>query len=135
MIKGLYLLNLNPFRNTVFPHIVAAATILFWKWKWGNYSREETIQRRKLLFYGNFWHFDITHKLCQWSSIDVFTTQNIEILAKILKKALCFMVMCLEIFFWIQMMQFAWPNQIKYNCGGKRENCLREENYSSEETI
>ena len=45
------------------------------------------------------------------------------------------MVKCLEIFFWIQMMQFAWPNQIKYNCGGKRENCLREENYSSEETI
>ena len=54
---------------------------------------------------------------------------------KFSKKALSFMVMCLEIFFWIQMMQFAWPNQIKYNCGGKRENCLREENYSSEETI
>ena len=28
---------------TVFPHIVAAATILFWKFKWGKYSREETI--------------------------------------------------------------------------------------------
>jgi hypothetical protein len=54
---------------------------------------------------------------------------------KFSKKALYFMVMCLEIFFWIQMMQFAWPNQIKYNCGSKRENCLREENYSSEETI
>ena len=37
--------------NTVFPHIVAAATILFWKLECGNYSREETIQRRKLLFY------------------------------------------------------------------------------------
>ena len=45
------------------------------------------------------------------------------------------MVMCLEMFFWSQMMQFAWPNQIKYNCRGKRENCFREENYSSEETI
>ena len=38
------------FVNTVFPHIVAAVTILFWKLKWGNYSREETIQGRKLLF-------------------------------------------------------------------------------------
>ena len=45
------------------------------------------------------------------------------------------MVMCLEIFVWIQMMQFTWPNQIKYDCRGKRENCLGEENYSSEETI
>ena len=34
---------------TVFPHIVAAATILFWNLRCGNYSREETIQRRKLL--------------------------------------------------------------------------------------
>ena len=76
--------------HTVFPHIVAAAFILFWKCKWGNYSREETIQRRKLLFYGNFWHFDITHKLFQSTSIDVFTTQNIEILAKILKKSSLF---------------------------------------------
>ena len=41
---------------TVFPHIVSAETILFWIWKskghntWicGNYSREETIQGRKL---------------------------------------------------------------------------------------
>ena len=54
---------------------------------------------------------------------------------KFSKKALYFMIMCLEIFVWIQMMQFAWPNQIKYNCRGKRENCFREENYSSEETI
>ena len=85
--------------------------------KWGNYSSEETIQGRKLFkggnyIYGNFWHFDITHKLFQSTSIDVFTTQNLEILAKILKKALYFMVICLEIFFWIQMMQFSWPNQI-----------------------
>ena len=35
---------------TVFPRIVSAETILFWKLKCGNYSREETIQRRKLLF-------------------------------------------------------------------------------------
>ena len=54
---------------------------------------------------------------------------------KFSKKALYFMVMCLEIFVWIQMMQFTWPNQIKYDCRGKRENCLGEENYSSEETI
>ena len=32
------------------------------------------------------------------------------------------------------MMQFAWPNQIKCNCGGKRELFLREEHYLSEET-
>ena len=35
------------------------------------------------------------------------------------------MVKCLEIFFWIQMMQFAWPNQIKYNCGGKERKLLK----------
>ena len=35
--------------DTVFPHIVAAATILFWEFECGNYSREETVQRRKLL--------------------------------------------------------------------------------------
>ena len=28
---------------TVFPYIVAAATILFWKFECGKYSREETI--------------------------------------------------------------------------------------------
>ena len=39
---------------TIFPHIVAAATILFWKLKCGKYSREETIQGRKLLFYFTF---------------------------------------------------------------------------------
>ena len=37
--------------RTVFPHIVAAATILFWKLECGNYSKEETIQGRKLLIY------------------------------------------------------------------------------------
>ena len=42
--------------NTVFPHIVAAATILFWKLGCGNYSREETIQRRKLLISCFFYH-------------------------------------------------------------------------------
>ena len=78
----------SPF--TVFPRIFSAETILFWKLKCGNYSREETIQRRKLLFYGNFWHFDITHKLFQSTSIDVFTTQNIKILAKMLKKSSLF---------------------------------------------
>ena len=41
-------------KDTVIPHIVAAATILFWKFECGNYSREETIQRRKVLFYCNF---------------------------------------------------------------------------------
>ena len=35
-------------KSTVFPHIIAAATILFWNLRCGNYSREETIQRRKL---------------------------------------------------------------------------------------
>ena len=35
---------------TVFPRIVSAETILFWKLECGNYSREETIQGRKLLF-------------------------------------------------------------------------------------
>ena len=34
---------------TVFPRIVSAETILFWKLDCGNYSREETIQGRKLL--------------------------------------------------------------------------------------
>ena len=55
--------------HTIFPHIVSEETILFWIWKlkeiqivaanfnflpnklnfcWGNYSREETIQGRKL---------------------------------------------------------------------------------------
>jgi hypothetical protein len=42
--------------GTVFPHIVAAATILFWKLRCGNYSREETIQRRKLLISCFFCH-------------------------------------------------------------------------------
>ena len=43
-------LNMSAYiENTVFPHIVAAATILFWELECGNYSREETIQRRKLL--------------------------------------------------------------------------------------
>ena len=37
------------FLDTVFPHIVAAATILFWKLECGNYSREESIQGRKQL--------------------------------------------------------------------------------------
>ena len=35
---------------TVFPRIVSAETILFWKLGCGKYSREETIQGRKLLF-------------------------------------------------------------------------------------
>ena len=53
-----YVYHLEPLQRdfvlTVFPHIVAAATILFWKFECGNYSREETIQRRKVLFHGNF---------------------------------------------------------------------------------
>ena len=38
----------------LFPRIVSAETILFWKLECGKYSREETIQRRKLLFYFTF---------------------------------------------------------------------------------
>ena len=34
--------------NTVFPQIVSAETILFWKLERGKYSREESIQGRKL---------------------------------------------------------------------------------------
>ena len=42
----------NPlFINTVFQQIVSAETILFWKLECGNYSKEETIQGRKLLIY------------------------------------------------------------------------------------
>ena len=37
------------FRTTVFPRIVVATTILFWRLWCDNYSRETTIQRRKLL--------------------------------------------------------------------------------------
>jgi hypothetical protein len=40
----------------VFPHIVAAATILCLKLGCSNYSREETIQRRKLLISCFFCH-------------------------------------------------------------------------------
>ena len=40
--------------DTVFPRIVSAETILFWKLKCGNYSREETIQGRKLLINRRF---------------------------------------------------------------------------------
>ena len=36
--------------STVFPRIVSAETILFWNLECGNYSKEETIQGRKLLF-------------------------------------------------------------------------------------
>ena len=36
--------------TTVFPRIVSAETILFWKLECSKYSREETIQGRKLLF-------------------------------------------------------------------------------------
>ena len=39
----LLLLN-NQVIHTVFPHIVAAAIILFWKLESGKYSREETNQ-------------------------------------------------------------------------------------------
>ena len=37
--------------NTVFPRIVSAETILFWMLECGKYSREETIQGRKVLFF------------------------------------------------------------------------------------
>ena len=37
------------FPHTVFPRIVSAETILFWIFGCDYYSREETIQRRKLL--------------------------------------------------------------------------------------
>ena len=40
---------------TVFPRIVVATTILFWRVGCDNYSRETTIQRRKLLFFLGFW--------------------------------------------------------------------------------
>ena len=46
----------NPlFINTVFPRIVSAETILFWKLECGKYSREETIQGRKLFIIRRFW--------------------------------------------------------------------------------
>ena len=38
------------FLHTVFPRIVVATTILFWKLRCDKYSRETTIQGRKLLF-------------------------------------------------------------------------------------
>ena len=57
---------------TVFPHIVSAATILFWKLECGKYSREETIQGRKLLIY---WFFVTIHTYCyngkKGKSIDI----------------------------------------------------------------
>ena len=37
--------------SKVFPQIVSAETILFWKLDCGKYSREETIQGRKLFFF------------------------------------------------------------------------------------
>jgi len=37
-------------KYTVFPRIVSAETILFWKLECGKYSREGTIQERKLFF-------------------------------------------------------------------------------------
>ena len=52
--------------DTVFPHIIAAATILFWKLqcgKCGNYSREETIV---FLLLGSLIQFD---KKCEISQI------------------------------------------------------------------
>ena len=42
---------------TVFPRIVSAETILFWKLDCDHYSREETIQGRKLIFYSTFCTF------------------------------------------------------------------------------
>ena len=42
------------FLNTVFPRIVSAETILFWKLDCGKYSSEETIQGRKVFFYFTF---------------------------------------------------------------------------------
>ena len=64
--------------------------ILFWKFEWGNYSREETIQRRKLLFYVNFWHYSNYFNQLQ---LMLLLLKNIEILAKLwcfLKKKLLF---------------------------------------------
>ena len=46
--------NLAKIKDTVFPRIVSAETILFWKLECGNYSREETIQGRKLLIIRRF---------------------------------------------------------------------------------
>ena len=45
--------------TTVFPRIVSAETIVFWKLKCGNYSKEETIQGRKLFFFVNFYNLNI----------------------------------------------------------------------------
>ena len=73
----------------VFPHIVAAATILFWKFECGNYSREETIQRRKVIF-------DILTQLRNYINqhqLMFLLLKNIEISAKIvlfLKKTFLF---------------------------------------------
>ena len=47
-------------RHTVFPRIVSAETILFWKLECGNYSREETI---------NFLIFLSMRKLEYWSQL------------------------------------------------------------------
>ena len=46
--------QLDLFPVTVFPRIVSAETILFWKLDCDHYSREETIQGRKAFFYSNF---------------------------------------------------------------------------------
>ena len=56
--------NINP--CTVFPHIVAVATILFWKLECGNYSKEETIQGRKLLIH---WFLVCTNNTYPYISI------------------------------------------------------------------
>ena len=121
---------------TVFPHIVAAATILFWKFECGNYSREETIQRRKVLFYCNFWLFDIILRNCinqlQWMFL---LLKNIENLAKIVFSSKKNFLFCGKKMF---SFGFKWCNllgQIKYNFRAEREKWSREEKYSSEDTI
>ena len=54
--------------NTVFPRIVSVETILFWKLRCDKYSREETIQRRKLFIF----HFFIIVRI-----LDLATYRNI----------------------------------------------------------
>ena len=100
MMPLYFLSEISKYWHTVFPHIVAAATILFWKFECGNYSREETIQRRKVIF-------DILTQLRNYINqhqLMFLLLKNIEISAKIVlflkKNPSYFVVMCFKkIFF------------------------------------
>ena len=58
--------NQLEFVSTVFPRIIVATTILFLRFRCDNYSRETTIQRRKLLisfFLGDVHKFNYCHTI------------------------------------------------------------------------